>query len=83
MLRAMPDWVAIVLRPLVLVALLLAAVYVSRPLARLIPDGRIKRALYARQALIPPAGSPRPWLGIAVLFFGWLAIMGWIAWYLG
>lgn len=53
MLRAMPDWVAIVLRPLVLVALLFAAMYLAHLLQRLIPDGRVNRFLYAKHEIVP------------------------------
>jgi hypothetical protein len=49
----MPNWVAIVLRPLVLVSLLFAAMYVSRLLERVIPEGRVKRLLYAKHEVVP------------------------------
>lgn len=44
---------SILLRPLALLALLLAAVYLSRLLARVIPDGPVKRFLYAKHEVIP------------------------------
>lgn len=62
MICAMPDWLAIVLRPFALVVLLIVALYVSRAIEPLIPPGRIKRALYARHEVVPsdPASvSPR------------------------
>jgi small-conductance mechanosensitive channel len=49
----MPNWLAIVLRPLALVVLLVAAVTLSRWLSRFIPDGRVKRFLYARHEVVP------------------------------
>ena len=41
----------VIARPLVLLALLTIAYGVSKGIARLIPEGPIKRALYKRRAL--------------------------------
>lgn len=49
----MPDWLAIVLRPLALVVLLFTALLISRMLARVIPEGRVKRFLYAQHEIVP------------------------------
>jgi hypothetical protein len=43
-----------------LVALLLTAMYLSRLLERVIPEGRIKRALYAKHEVVPRDFSTVP-----------------------
>ncbi len=49
----MSDWLAIVLRPLALVALLFVAMYLSHLLKRVIPEGRVKRILYTKHEIVP------------------------------
>ncbi len=56
----MPDWLAIVLRQLALLVLLFAALAISRALHRVIPDGRIKRILYARHEVVPDPATVSP-----------------------
>lgn len=56
----MSDWLAIVLRPLALVALLFVAMYLSHLLKRVIPEGRVKRILYAQHEVVPPIETVSP-----------------------
>lgn len=49
----MPDWLAIVLRPVVMLVLLLVAHGISRWLRPFIPAGRFKTRLYTRNAIVP------------------------------
>ena len=50
------DWLAIVLRPVVLLVMLFIAWAISRTLYRLIPPGRARDVLYKRRDVIPPVG---------------------------
>ncbi len=56
----MNDLWAVVLRPVALLVLLAAAFALSRLLERVIPDGRIKRILYARHEVVPPIETVSP-----------------------
>ncbi len=56
----MSDWLAIVLRPLALVALLFVAMYLSHLLKRVIPEGRVKRILYTKHEVVPPIETVSP-----------------------
>lgn len=76
----MPDWIAIVLRPLALLVLLTVAVVLSRLLKRVIPDGPVKRALYTHFDVIPPPESVSPrtrfiCTTILLLLIGWITFV--------
>ena len=55
----MPDWLSIVGRPLTLFALLVLALGISALLYRFIPDGPVKRFLYAKHVVIPTNEAER------------------------
>lgn len=75
----MPDWLAIVLRPLALVALLCAAMYLSHLLKRVIPEGRVKRILYTKHEIVPkdintvPLRTQRICTAIVIALAAWIA----------
>ena len=82
MLSAMPDWLAIVLRPFAALLLFVVAVLVARLITRALPAGRLKRWLTTPHALIPRSDAERRDLTVPlVLIVGTLAVLGWALWY--
>lgn len=82
MLSAMPDWLAIVLRPFAALLLFVVAVLVARLITRALPAGRLKRWLTTPHALIPRSDAERRDLTAPlVLIIGPLAVLAWSVWY--
>ncbi len=82
MLSAMPDWLAIVLRPFAALLLFVVAVLVARLITRALPAGRLKRWLTTPHALIPRSDAERRDLTAPlVLIIGPLAVLARSVWY--
>lgn len=82
MLSAMPDWLAIVLRPFAALLLFVVAVLVARLITRALPAGRLKRWLTTPHALIPRNDAERRDLTAPlVLIIGPLAVLARSVWY--
>jgi hypothetical protein len=70
MFAAMPDPLAIILRPVAAVLLFGLAVLLARALRRVIPAGRIKRWLYTPHAIIPSNEAERRDLTAPLVLIG-------------
>ncbi len=76
------TWLGIALRPLVALALFLAAALLGRLVLRLIPAGRFKTYISKPMPVVPRTEAERKnwmpvvwiWLAIA-LIFGWIALL--------
>ncbi len=82
MLSAMPDWLAIVLRPFAALLLFVVAVLLGRLTTQALPAGRLKSWLTTPHALIPRSDAERRDLTAPlVLIIGPLAVLARSVWY--